>query len=139
MRVTAIFLLLLGAPGFLLPGGIELHACFCAGLAGGCCHPSLSPEKRDSQDHCCGRKGSDSAPRELKVERAHRCHGCVVLSVPHGEPVSLVVSDHGAPPVVSTGVLPEVWLPEADETSTHSFTLDSWHAPPITRQLPLLI
>jgi hypothetical protein len=138
VRATAILILLLGAPGFLLPGGIELRACFCGGLAGGCCHALVSQEESDCQNHCCGLKDSKSAPRKLTVERDHRCSGCVRLSVPHGKPVWLVVSDQPAPPAVS-GLLPEFWLPEADETSTHSFTLDAWHAPPIHRQLPLLI
>lgn len=138
MRATAVLVLLLGAPGFLLPGGIEVRACFCGALTGGCCHAPVSPEESDSQDHCCGMKDSESGPREPKVERDHRCSGCVMLSVPHGPPVRLVVSDQAAPPAVG-GVLPEFWLPEADATSTHSFTLDAWHAPPIQRQLPLLI
>jgi hypothetical protein len=138
MRATAVFILLLGAPGFLLPGGIEVTACFCGGLIGGCCHAPVAQEESNRHERCCGLKDSEHAPRELKVERAHPCSGCVRLSVPHVKPVRLVVSDQTAPPAVS-GLLPEFWLPEADETSTHSLTLDAWHAPPIQRQLPLLI
>ena len=138
VRATAILLLLLGAPGFLLPGGIEFRACFCGGLAGGCCHAPVSQEESDCQDHCCGLKEHSDESRDLKVERDHRCSGCVRLSVPHGKPVRLVVSAQTAPAAVS-GVLPEFRLPALVETSTYSFTLDAWNAPRTQRQLPLLI
>jgi hypothetical protein len=132
-RVAIALLLTLGAPGLMLPAGIELRMCFCGGAGGGCC--AARAEKAGCK-RCCHAAPS-GGPAEPIAKTARGCSGCVRVSVPPGDPAPAASGqpvDAIAPPPAEVAALP---LPPLEPAAHIAPPL--WHPPPGGRSLPLLI
>src|SRR5436853_5807363 len=112
--------LLVSAPGLLLPGGIDVRMCFCGGLSGECCMRGDQgvPGAREArtgggekQAGCprCHAHGSPGRSRPITFAKADsRCPGCIRMTVPRGEPratAPLPTAESVAPAVAQADLL----------------------------------
>jgi hypothetical protein len=134
MRNAVIAVLLVaGAPGLLLPAGIELRMCFCGIVREACCD---APVERGCPR--CQRAAWD-ARGALHATTESRCPGCVQLSVPSASPAT---SRTHAPAVHLAAAAPSAELAAPPASGGDLALIPSpvlRHPPPGQRNLPLLI